>query len=248
MPLVGTRGLAAFDNGPLVSNMQTERLELPGCGILQVMYEIDADAVTSLLPPALHPTVPPTIIFTFTKVPESLAGPFVLAEAKIGARSGARPRGLSLGAFCNTADGVDFLSTRWGYPVSQAEVVLTKRYDRVVATVETGGRKVLDTTLLNPEPIAGNDILYLAILNAARIHRDGATVSRLIQVDPDYVFRSADRGKPELGSFDAEAFHLPGARPVYPVSASYAVADIQMPEVRYLVDPAKTPLTAVERM
>ena len=248
MPLVGTRELAAFDSGPLANELQTERLDFEGCGILQVMYEIDAEAVTSLLPPALHPTVPPTIIFTFTKVPESPAGAFVLAEAKIGARSGARPRGLSLGAFCSTAESANLLSSRWGYPVQQAEVTLTKRYDRVVGTVESGGRAILDATLLNPEPIAGNDILYLAILNVAKIQRDGQTLSRLIQVDPDYVFRSADRGKPELHAFDADAFNVPGAKPVYAVSASYAVADIQMPEVRYLVDPAKPPLLAVEKL
>jgi acetoacetate decarboxylase len=248
MPLVGTRELAAFDSGPLASALQTERLDLESCAILQIMYEIDAEAVTSLLPPALHPTVPPTIIFTFTKVPDSPAGPFVLAEAKIGARSGARPRGLSLGAFCSTAEAANFLTQRWGYPVKQAEVTLTKRYDRVVGSVEAGGKKVLDATLLNPEPIAGNDILYLAILNVAKIQRDGATISRLIQVDPDYVFRSADRGKPELHAFDADAFNLNGARPAHAVSASYAVADIQMPEVRYLVDPAKPPLMAVEKL
>ena len=248
MPLVGTRELAAFDSGPLASEMQTEKLDLEGCAILQVLYEIDSGAVTSLLPPALHPTVPPTIIFTFTKVPESPAGAFVLAEAKIGARSGARPRGLSLGAFCNTADAAKFLSTRWGYPVKQAEVTLTKRYDRVVGSVQSGGHTVLETTLLNPEPIAGNDILYLAILNVAKIQRDGATLSRLIQVDPDYVFRSADRGKPELSVFDAAAFNIQDARPAHAVSASYAVADIQMPEVRYLVDPAKPPLLAVEKL
>jgi hypothetical protein len=118
----------------------------------------------------------------------------------------------------------------------------------VVGSVDAGGQRVLDATLLNPEPIAGNDILYLAILNVAKIQRDGATISRLIQVDPDYVFRSADRGKPELHAFDADAFNLNGARPAHAVSASYAVADIQMPEVRYLVDPAKPPLMAVEKL
>jgi hypothetical protein len=248
MPLVGTREVTAFDGGPLATALQTERLDLEGCAILQVLYEIDAEAVTSLLPPALHPTIPPTVIFTFTKVPDSPAGPFVLAEAKVGARSGARPRGLSLGAFASTSEAVTFLSSRWGYPVKQANVNLMKRYDRVVGTVEKDGRTLLQTTLLNPEPIAGNDILYLATLNMARIQRDGATHSRLIQVDPDYVFRSADRGKPELATFDAEAFNVPGARPAHAVSASSAVADVQMPEVRYLVDPSKPPLAAVERL
>lgn len=248
MPLVGTRELSAFEGGPLVSEMTGDKWELAGCGILQLMYEVDGSAVTSLLPPALHPTVPPTIIFTVTNVPNSPAGPFVLAEAKVGCRSGARPRGLSLAAFCNSPEAVAALSSRWGYPLKLAECSLTKRYDRVQGIVETGGGAILDITMLNPEPISGNDLLYLSVLNAARITRDGAELARLVQVDPDFVFRSADRGKPMLETFDAAEFGLADAKPVYAVSASYAVADITMPELRYLVDPGQTPLKAVERL
>ena len=248
MPLVGTREVSAFDGGPLVTHMESERWELPGCGILQLMYEIDADAMTSLLPPALHPTIPPTVVFTVTNVPESPAGPFVLAEAKIGSRSGARPRGLLTRGFCSSEKAISELGSRWGFPLQRAEVSLQKRYDRVVGEVTVDGRQLLQITLMNPEPIAGNDIQYLAGLNVARVERDGAQLSRLVQVDPDYVFRSADRGKPELGAFDAGAFGIPAAKPVWAVSASYAVADITMPDLRYLVDPAKPPLTAVERL
>ena len=248
MPLVGTRPLSAFDSGPVVTQPSGEPWELAGAGILQIMYEIDAEAVTSLLPPALHPTVPPTVVLTITNVPESPAGPYALAEARIGSRSGARPRGLSLGAFCSSPQAAKALSARWGYPLTIGEVTLTKRYDRVIGKVTNDGKTVLEMRMMNPEPIAGNDIQYLAGLNAAKVQRDGAVLSRLIQVDPDYVFRSADRGKPELETFDAAAFKLDGAQPHWPVSASYAVADIQMPELRYLVDPAKTPLTAVEQL
>ncbi len=248
MPLVGTRELSAFESGPLVTDLSTEKWELAGCGILQLMYEVDGAAVTSLLPPALHPTVPPTVVFTVTNVPDSPAGPFVLAEAKVGCRSGARPRGLSLGAYCNSPEAVKELSSRWGYPLKLAECSLTKRYDRIQGVVESGGSAILDLTLLNPEPISGNDLQYLSVLNAARITRDGSELPRLVQVDPDFVFRSADRGKPMLEAFDGEAFGLAEAKPVFAVSASYAVADISMPVLRYLVDPAKPPLMAVEKL
>jgi len=248
MPLVGTREAASFDTGPLVTHLESDRWELPGCGILQLMYEIDASAMTSLLPPALHPTIPPTVVLTVTNVPESPAGPFVLAEAKVGCRSGARPRGLSMRGYCSSARAIEELAARWGYPLRQADVQLHKRYDRVTGEVVLQGRPILELNLMDPEPIAGNDIQYLAGLNVAKVQREGGPVPRLVQVDPDYVFRSADRGKPELGAFDADAFGLPGAVPVWPVSASYAVADITMPELRYLVDPAKPPLMSVERL
>lgn len=248
MPLVGTRPVSAFDNGPLVTQLGAEPWTLPGCGILQIMYEIDADAMTSLLPPALHPTIPPTVVLTVTNVPESPAGAFVMAEAKIGSRSGARPRGLLVSGFVSTQAAADALAAHWGYPLNVADVTLSKRYDRLVGKAVAGGATVLDMTLLNPEPIAGNDIQYLANLNTARLQKDGAEVPRLVQSDPEYSFRSADRGKPELETFDAAAFGLAGAVPIFAVSASYAVADIQMPELRYLVDPSKSPIAAVERI
>jgi hypothetical protein len=248
MPLVGTRPVADFASGPLVTAPATERWVLPGAGILQLMYEIESEAMTSLLPPALHPTIPPTLVFTVTNVPESPAGPFVLAEVKVGSRSGARPRGLLVRGYCNSSAAIEALASRWGYPLAQAECTFAKRYDRIEGAVRLAGRPILELTLLNPDPISGNDVQYLANLNVARMVRDGAEVARLVQVDPDYAFRSADRGKPLLGAFDAGAWGLPGASPYYRVSASYCVADITLPEIRYLVDPAKNPLAAVERI
>lgn len=247
MPLVGTRSLATL-TAPLVPSLEAERWELPGARILQLMYEIDASAMTSLIPPALHPTIPPTLVFTVTSFPESPAGAFVLGEVRVGARSGARPRGLLLQAYASTPEAARELATRWGYPVEVADCRLEKRYDRIHGSVVRGGQAILDITLLNPEPISGNDVQYLASLNLARITRDGAEHLRLIQVDPDYTFKSADRGKPQLGTFDPAAWRVDGAIPNHPVSASCCVADIAMPELRYLVDPEKPPLAAVERL
>lgn len=223
MPLVGTRPVADFASGPLVTAPATERWELPGAGILQLMYEIDSACMTSLLPPALHPTIPPTLVFTVTNVPESPVGSFVLAEVKVGSRSGARPRGLLVRGYCNSAAAIDALASRWGYPLARADCTFAKRYDRIEGAVDIDGRPILELTLLNPDPISGNDV-------------------------PDYAFRSADRGKPQLGAFDPGAWGLAGASPSFPVSASYCVAGISLPEIRYLADPAKDPLTAVERL
>lgn len=249
MPLVGTRSLATLAaQAPVVPSLKAERWELPGARILQLMYEIDASAMTTLIPPALHPTIPPTLVFTVTDFPESPVGPFVLGEVRVGARSGARPRGLLLQAYASSADAVRELASRWGYPMALGDCSLVKRYDRLHATVEANGKTVLDMTLLNPEPISGNDVQYLASLNLARITRDGAEQLRLIQVDPDYTFRAADRGKPQLDLFDAGAWRLDGAVPNHAVSASCTVADITMPALRYLVDPDKPPLAAVERL
>ena len=117
MPLTGTRDLSNLVAGsPLVTNLESERWEFPGAQILQLMYEIDDAQMTSLIPPALHPTIPPTLVFTVTRVPESPAGPFLLAEVRVGSRSGARPRGFLARAYCDSATATKELRERWGLP------------------------------------------------------------------------------------------------------------------------------------
>jgi hypothetical protein len=248
MPLVGTRNISGLaSDAPAIPSLDGEQWKLPGAQILTIMYEIDDDAITSLLPPALHPTIPPTLVFTVTRAPESPAGPFVLAEVRAGCRSGARPRGFLARAYCDSDDAVKALAERYGYPARKAAVTLEKRYDRITAMVETS-RVVLDVALMNPEPVSGNDLQYLATLNLARIPRDGGDATRLVQIDPEYVFKSADRGKPQLKAFDAAAWEMEGAHPYYPVSASYAVADIEMPKLRYVVDPEKLAMLGTEKL
>ena len=249
MPLVGTRNLSdLLPAAPMVASLDAERMEFPGARILQLMYEIDDDAMTSLLPPALHPTIPPTLVFTVTHVPDGPLGDFTMAEVRVGARSGARPRGFLAHGYCDSSRATEALRSHWGYPLLHSGVSLQKRYDRIHAHIEANGRPVLDMSLINPEPISGNDLQYLASLNIAGVMRDGAECVRLIQVDPDYVFHSADRGQPQLDVFDAAAFKVAGAKTNYAVSASFAVADITMPTIRYLVDPSKPPMLSVERV
>jgi hypothetical protein len=56
------------------------------------------------------------------------------------------------------------------------------------------------------------------------------------------------RGQPQLDALDAAAFKLAGAKTHHAVSASYAVDDITMPNIRYLVGPEKSPLALVVRV
>jgi hypothetical protein len=249
MPLTGSRGLAPLAQAlPLVNDLETEPWTLPGAEVLQVLYELDQRNMTDLLPPALHPTIPPTISFVVTRVAESPAGPFTLAEVRVGCRSGARPRAFLVRAACDSEAAAGELSRRWGYHVDCAGVRLKRYYDRAVATVEEHGVTTLECSLLDPEAIGAGDVQYIANMNLCRVARDGGEVTRLIQVDPDYVMHRADRGRPGLGTFVAEAWGLAGAAPVYPVSASFTVCDITLPRIRYLVDPDKPPLESVEKV
>ncbi|HEY7802245.1 MAG TPA: hypothetical protein VIE40_06190, partial [Dehalococcoidia bacterium] len=60
MPLFGTLDIApAIDDAPRLATLPPEPWDTPGAQILQVMYEIAEGRVLDLLPPALHPTIPP---------------------------------------------------------------------------------------------------------------------------------------------------------------------------------------------
>ena len=240
MPLLGTREVdPLLDGTSLMPNYGTEQWTLNGVDILQLVFEIRQEAMVSLLPPSLHPTIPPTVVVNVMRVPESPAGAFTLAEVRAGCRAGARPRGFLARCYTDSEEAAQELGARWGYPAQVADVTLKKGYDRVTASVNAAGRAVLGCALINPEPISGGDVQYLPNVNMTRVQTaDGAT-PRIVQVDPDFTFHRADRGKPQLETFDAEAWQLGGADPWWPVSASYTTADVTMPTIRYVLDPVK---------
>jgi hypothetical protein len=249
MPLSGTRDLASLiKSAPLMPNFDTEPWELRGAQVLQLMYEIRQEAMVKLLPSSLHPTIPPTLVFTVTKVPESSVGPFVLAEVRVGCRAGARPRGFVARCYVNTEAAANELRTRWGYNVQVADVRFKSGYDRYEGIVTVDGKVVLDIALQNPEPINGQDLQYLAAVQLARVAREGGEVARIVQVDPDYVFHKADRGKPQLKTLDQDAFLLEDADAWWPISASCSTCDITLPHIRYVLDPEKPAVQGVERV
>ncbi len=249
MPLVGDRDLRALaDHAPALPDLRTELLTLTEVEVLQLLYEIDDSAITSLLPPALHPTIPPTVSFVFWRVRSGPWGEFELAQARVGCRAGARPRALLLRAYCSNETAARALAEGWGFPAVPGEVRLRHYYDRVVGEVRAGGKVVVHGELVDPEAISGADIQYIANLNLARVRREDGELLRLVQVDPDYVFHKAERGRPLVTAFDAPSWLLDGAVLDWPVSASYAVCDVELPRIRYLVDPERPPLEAVERV
>ena len=249
MPLIGTLDVSTQAAGaPLVLAPNTEPWALPVVGHLQLMFEIDDSHMVDLLPPALHPTIPPTLLINVLHAPESSVGPFTLAEVRIGCRSGGRPRAFLAQAYCDSPTAVAELRSRWGYPVALAKVVLEQQHYQVVARVELLGTLVLDCALEGPEAINGADIQYLPNMNLARMMRDGVETVRLVQVDADYAITKADRGRPAARTFDPSAWAVGGATPQWPVSASYATGAATLPRVRYLANPALPPMEAVEAL
>jgi Acetoacetate decarboxylase (ADC) len=236
-PRLGTLDLAAFSKGaPVINGFRTEPWVLKGAKILEVHHEIDDDPADALLPRAMHPSIPAYAIINVTSYPESPAGPFAIAEVRIAGRTGVRPRGFVLRSFCNNEAARAELTARWGYPVAPADVRLTLRHDRVVGRVTVEGRTVLEAEMLDRDAISGGDIQYIASMHLARNREDDKLV--LVQVDPEFTFSRAERGRLNIGTLDNQAFraddHL---RLTNPMMASFAIAEVALPKLRYVCNP-----------
>jgi hypothetical protein len=246
MPLVGTLDVArALASAPTMDSLTPPAWPLPGVQVLQVSFEVDEGPALAATPPALHPSIPPYATFSVLRYPDSPAGPFHLAMVRLVVRAGIRPRGLLVGAATDNPDAADALARGWGYRIRTAEVSLTRRHDQVRGTVVVDGRTALDACLLDPEPVAGGDLELFDNLHLANV---AGGEPLLVQVDPTYAYRTADRGAPELATYDPEALGTAGVVPVYPVVAVTCEADVELGPPRFVMDPARPAVEGTRRL
>ncbi|MGH2585553.1 MAG: acetoacetate decarboxylase family protein, partial [Dehalococcoidia bacterium] len=174
MPLYGVRATdELLEHAATMDGLDTQPVELPGAEVLQVMFEIDDRSLQSLLPPALHPTIPPSVTFVFWRCPEGPLGSFQMAQVRAGCRAGVRPRGLPLATWCDSEQAAEALRRRWGFNCRPGEVRLKRNYDRIAGTVTEAGRTVLRVSLIDPQAISGGDVQYVANMNLALVPREG---------------------------------------------------------------------------
>jgi hypothetical protein len=241
--LIGTAEVERLArNAPSMESLQGEALTLERLEILQMTYEIAASAREALLPPALHPTNPPILTWLFYRATDGPLGSFAMAQARIGCRSGVRPRAFLAESVIDGAEAAAVLAARWGYRSRPGKVDLERRYDAIVGRVTADGRVILEVSLFDPEPLAAPDVQYVANMNLARTPMG----LRLVQVDPEHRIDRAERGRPRLLSFDAEAWGDVRMRPVHPISGSIAVGDVKLPRLRYVCRPDVLAFTGTE--
>src|SRR5580700_4757842 len=237
-PRFGKLYLAAWAKSvPTINGYKTEPWILKGAKILTINMEIDDDPADNLIPATMHPSIPEYAIFCVTNYPESPVGAFTIAEVRVSGRTGVRPRGFVLRSYCDNEDARREMASRWGYPTVAGDVKLDIRHDRVVARVGAGGKPVLECELLDRDMISGGDIQYIASMHLARNKDDGKLV--LVQVDPEFTFAKAERGKPRIVLMNNDAFGAGASlRLDNPISATFTTADVTLPKIRYICDPA----------
>ena len=237
-PSVLARGAATL------ASFGTEPLKLHGVETLQVLYEIERKGADSLLPPGLHPTLPPAVTWLVQRVAESPWGAFAMAQCRIECRSGLRPRGFLRGGVVDHEQAAAELAARWGYALRPGEIRLERAYDRIRASVSCEGEEILDLALRDPSPLRSADAYYVASMHLAHTPRG----LRLVQVDPEIEVERAERGRPLLRGFEAAAWGCDGLRPSYPVSASFTLASVTLPALRYVCRPDVLAFEGSERV
>jgi hypothetical protein len=250
MPLFGRQDVqAAAARAPQMTGLDTGPWELKGVEILQLSFEVVEGPAEELIPPALHPSIPPYATFSLARFPESPAGPFSLAQVRVIIRAGIRPRGYVLGAYTDSEKAATELRARWGFPAAIGEIVLRRRHDRINGQVALSGQTILEIELENPEQISGTDVSYIDSLHLARVREGEKESPLLVQVDPEYVFHHAERGRPRLLTFRGEAWGV-GDRLRYtnPMTATFSRCDTDFPKIRFVLDPSVSALQGTRKV
>ena len=237
MPLAGSLDIRALLEGAPTVTLSDREWRLEGVDILQVLYEISATDIEGMVPPALNPTIPPVVSFLAYHAVESEFGPFSLVQTRLTARAAVRPRAFLVSARCDNPAAAAVLAGSFGFRIEPGEIRFQRFHDRVDCRVTADRKPILELALVDPEPITGHDIQYAPGMHLARVHDDAGDRPRLVQVDSEYEFLRADRGRPELRTFDASAWGDARLVPTEAVSASFTACDVTIPPVRYICNP-----------
>jgi len=229
--LAGTADLAALARrAPRLAGFDGEPLVIPGAELLQATWELGGLAPEAAFPPALFPTLPVLAVLSVRRADAGPLGPFRMAELRLSCRSGVRPRQLLVASFAEGEAARAALNERFAFGALPARVRLERFYDRVEASVERDGARVLELGGAGPLPLAAGDLQFFSSVHAA----DTPNGLRLVQIDGELAVARAERAEPRLARFDAAAFGLPGARLAHPVAAFVAVGDWTLPRIRFV--------------
>jgi hypothetical protein len=243
--LIGTAHvLDLVPDPPTLQAFATDPVQFPGATVLQLISEIQVGGREASLPPGLHPTNPPSVVFQFWDCPVSPWGPFRLVQGRVACRSGLRPRGFVQGCVTDSSAAAEALRSDWGFPATIGEVAIDRGYDRVRAEVVTGGRTVLAITGRDPDPLGNGDIAFTSTIALAHTPRG----LRLVQIDCEYSASRAERVRPVVDTFERGGWLPASVDLTWPISAAVAIADITLEPHRYVSKPDELAFTGTETL
>jgi hypothetical protein len=239
-------GTAAEDyhaaGSPQLESLASDPVALEGVELIKLTCEAENASICELLPPAVHPTVPAMLSWTFYNCPASPWGAFRLALSHIECRSGTRPRAFLVSGVIDNDQARAALTRGWGYRLAMGELDFLRGYDIARVGVRVAGRDVLRFGLRGPVLLPPDVVQFVSSLHPAQTPRG----YRLLQVDVAHEFERAERGAPFYEGFDAEAWGEARLRPTHPIAASVCLATIRLRELRFVCRPGEIAFTGTE--
>jgi len=236
MPIFGQLDVAEhLPRAPRVEKLATvaDEFAIDKCTVLSFTWEIDIEQGFRVTPKALHPSIPSYCQVIFRAHPDGPLGAFTTAELRLNARAGTNYLGYCIGTFTGSARAADYLRSRYGVYVREADVRVRRMYHGLQGSVRCDDRPLFDALLERPHYISGSDVLYTPNLNLAWV--DGAP--KLVHQEMEYTLGKAERGRSALTTFDAEGFGDVRVVLRQPLPATATEASIRYTAVRYLLDP-----------
>ena len=239
-----------------IESFGSEPITLSGVTGLSLVAELRRGAREEVLPPGLHPIVPPAMSLLAWDVGDSPWGAFSAVSVRVVCRSGARARTFCVGAAASTDDAVSGLRSQLGFPAKRAEVALRRHYDGVDLTVASGGAVGDDTahrngagpmlavSALDPDPLSVGDLQHVGSMNLAHTPLG----LRLVQIETHHMPSRVERLAARIDAFDAEAWGQRLLDPYWVVSCSVSLEDIEIAAIRFVCDPAKPAAEGTERV
>ncbi len=241
--LTGTANVKVLaGSAPRIEAFAADALLLEDVVCLQLTAEMRNSAREPVLPPALHPTIPPALSLQIWNVARSPLGAFALAFCRVSCRSGVRARGFTTAAVASTQEAAGMLSSRFGFPCGIGRVTMQRHYDGVNAEVFQGARRILGIAALDPEPMGQEDVQYTGNLNLAHTPMG----LRLVQVEAEHHASRVERLQARLLAFDGEAWGNRLLDPYFVVSASVALEAIALQPIRFVCRTDELAFTGTE--
>ena len=232
--LVGTGDPSDYEIGaPEMSSFDAGAMTLSDSVFLQALFEIRSQGMCEMLPPGLHPTLPPVAGFSVFDVPDSEWGAFAMAQLRIECRSGLRPRGMLVSAVIDNEAAGDGLARRFGFRVVAGRIELARAYDETRVSVEVAGRTWLRTSMRGPERIGEGDTQFVSSVHPARTPRG----FRLVQVDTRHTIHRVERAPLEIEIFEGAAWGQERIVPSLPLPGVVGIADIAIDPIRFVCRP-----------
>jgi len=212
----------------------TETLALADVEIAYSLFEIPMATLVSALPVSLHPSIPAVLATSFWRVPTSPFGAFNFSYVGLACRTGIKPRHMVVQAWCDNLQASAYLRDRYGFDCAQAEVRCHESYERVQGQVSVEGVVMLDITITDCVPIVsgGGSVKYSPPLSLTTINdRVG-----FAQFEAGYSFKRVLRGPVKAKTFAVAAPGKVSIQPTYSVAGTFAVCDVELFPVRFVVD------------